>query len=284
MKIATFGFRGPTDQISRIEDGFRALNNEIVENNPDILYSNNGLYNDVLEISKKYPRAKKIFTLLDIPFHVSNYPFNQLIDQLKQADAICTISQTVKNQLLDKFGLGSTVIYQPVKPVNYQIGRGLPKFLFLYVGRAGDTNKRFEIVKDFILKNNFKESDLMVAGPENPYFGNYLGIVEDSHLNFLYNECGYVFLPSAYEGLGLPIFESIICRKPVIVCNDNPTAREFLGNLCCEPNSKSIFEKINSIEWQISFKDFIEKNSEKFKKQFDPIKIASNIIEVYNKL
>ncbi len=117
MKIASFGARGLTTQIERVEEGFRLLGHEISYEDPDICYSNNALYDDIINFSRNWPRAKKIFTCLDIPHHNCSYPFDTLKQQLLEADRVCSISKTVALDLLETFNIESEVIYNPAKPV-----------------------------------------------------------------------------------------------------------------------------------------------------------------------
>lgn len=283
MKISTFAFRGITDQISRIEEGFRALGCEIVEDNPDIIYSNNALYDSALAHSQKWPKAKKIFTVLDIPFHSGNYPFNLLQQQLSESDAIVTISYTVQKQILEYFNFDSQVIYQPIKPI-YRVEGMSCKFLFLYVGRCNDPQKDFALIKRFILQNNFNEEDLFVIGSERPDFGKYLGIVTDETLNLLYNQAEYVFLPSFTEGMGLSVLEGIMAGCKPIVCKDNPTAVEFFGDITLPRDVKLMNEEIHSIDWQIKVHKFMKENAPIWKKQFSGIEVARRILEVYKSL
>ena len=72
-----------------------------------------------------------------------------------------------------------------------------------------------------------EKKNIKICGLQNPKFGNYLGIIKDQELNKLYNSSKYVLLPSASEGIGLPMIEGMICGAIPITCSDNLTAKEF---------------------------------------------------------
>src|SRR3990167_10385976 len=63
VKIKLFGYRGPICILPEMEKEFVFQGHEIVEENPDIIYDNNGFFETAIEYSTKYPKAKKIFNL-----------------------------------------------------------------------------------------------------------------------------------------------------------------------------------------------------------------------------
>jgi len=76
MKIKTFGFRkSPLDQLSRIDKGFLELGHELTDNNPDLVYSNNDMYDDVLEFASKQKELPFIIlNVLDVQDNNPHYP------------------------------------------------------------------------------------------------------------------------------------------------------------------------------------------------------------------
>jgi len=146
-----------------------------------------------------------------------------------------------------------------------------------------DPVKRFNLIKESLLKIKDGEKNIKICGLKNPGFGNYLGIIKDDELNKLYNSSKYVLLPSKAEGLGLPMIEGMICGAIPITCSDNLTAKEFSpSNFICEANPQSMVNKIEELD-----KNY-EKNretalelGEKYKIQFDKKNIAKNIINLF---
>ncbi len=156
--------------------------------------------------------------------------------------------------------------------------------MFLFVGRANDPIKRFDLVRDTLIKIKDGIKKIKVCGAENPNFGNYLGYVSDEELNNLYNSTQFVLLPSKAEGIGLPMIEGMICGAIPITCSDNLTAKEFSPvDFICKPNSQSIVNKISELDKQYEIKrELALKFGKKYKMQFDKKNIAKNIIKIFN--
>jgi len=288
MKIKTLGARGYTCQVNRIDEGFRLLGHEVVKNGErDVTYCNNQslICND----EKSY----KIYNVLDVPEHLLEREPN-ILDNIKQyidgADQITCISNFVKKQLKHYFNVDAKVIYNPVKDVRYEPSIK-KEFNFLYVGRATDKNKRFELaVNDVcgLLRNNIK----LVGQPVGFHFPNKswgnienLGSVDDSTLNLLYNKARFLLLPSKLEGIGLPMIEAMICGTIPILCSDNETAYEFAPDWCItDPDEGSIKELIYNITGDYdSYRDIIlNEYSDKLYYQFNKVSIAKNITNLFN--
>ena len=282
MKIAIFGI---LPFIGLIREGFQILGHTVSNENPDLIYANDPRgYNEAISLKKKYPKVNMIFNLLDIPWFMPNI-LNQtkllVSTYLSQADAITVLSYKVKKDLSQFLDRKIDVIYNPVRDVSYDknIKKENP---FLFVGRANDPNKRFNLIKDSLSKIKGGEKKITVCGEENPGFGNYLGYVSDKKLNELYNSTKYLFLPSKYEGIGLPMIEAVICGALPITCTDNETAKEFLPNdFMCEPNSDSIVKHIEKLDSNYNIKQKIALElGKKYKEQFNKTRIAKNILSI----
>ena len=286
MKIAIFGIIPFTDLI---KEGFIKLGHEISNNNPDLIFANDPMgYQDATFLKMQYPKAQLILNVLDIPWHFPNIE-NQIKTMIKRffskADNVTAISFKVKKDLAKFFDPNTRekieVIYNPIQDVNYD--KKIKKNnSFLYIGRANDPIKRFNLVRESLSKIKEGNKNIIVCGIENPNFGNYLGHVSNEKLNILYNEANFLFLPSKAEGIGLSMIEALVCGTIPITCSDNETAKEFLPpEFICEPDPVSIVNYIEKIN-----KDY-EKNREsalklgkKYKEQFNKINIAKNILGI----
>ena len=286
MKIAIFGIIPFTDLI---KEGFIKLGHEISNNNPDLIFANDPMgYQDATFLKMQYPKAQLILNVLDIPWHFPNIE-NQIKTMIKRffskADNVTAISFKVKKDLAKFFDPNIhkkiEVIYNPIQDVNYD--KKIKKNnSFLYIGRANDPIKRFNLVRESLSKIKEGNKNIIVCGIENPNFGNYLGHVSNEKLNILYNEANFLFLPSKAEGIGLSMIEALVCGTIPITCSDNETAKEFLPpDFICEPDPVSIVNYIERIN-----KDY-EKNREsalklgkKYKEQFNKINIAKNILGI----
>ncbi len=288
LKIKTFGWRSENlDVISRIEDGFRKLNCELVDTDPDIIYKNEDFFEEALEYSKNYPKAFIIFNILDLQLNNHNYSLEKLKLQLNQADKVTCISRTVQKQLLDLLGVQAEVIYNPMKPVSY-IPDNPRDFFSLFVGRALSPNKRvteivFPLYKE--LYKYFGDRSVHFVGPENPGFGIWHGIVNDKELNHLYNNSAFGLISSKEEGLNLPLIEMICSGCIPIICRDMSTAEEFgIPELLCDPNPEAMFYKMKEVSNNFNYyNDILYIKSLVYREQFSNINVAKRILDIYLK-
>ena len=286
MKIAVFGILPFSDLI---KEGFINLGHEISNKDPDLIFSNDPVgYQDAIFLKEVYPKAHLILNVLDVPWHFKNIEqqYNFLVDRFfARADNITAISYKTKKDLKNFFDKkiydNIKIIYNPIKEVFYdeKIKKNND---FLYVGRANDPIKRFNLVRDSLTKLNDSSRTLKVCGQQDPKFGKYLGYVSNIELSKLYNETRYVFLTSKNEGIGLSMIESMICGSIPITCSDNETAREFLPeDFICSPETDSIINQIKLIDKNYDEKRKLAfKLGEKYKKQFNKDNIAQNILNV----
>ena len=282
MKISVFGML-PFSNL--IKEGFTKLGHEISDENPELIYANDPRgYKKAIQIKKKNKEAPLIFNLLDIPWHMPNIQQQTklLVNQfLNHADFVSVISLKVKKDLSQFFNKKIHVIYNPIKDVYYD-EKILKNNMFLFVGRANDPIKRFDLVRDTLIKIKDGIKKIKVCGAENPNFGNYLGYVSDEELNNLYNSTQFVLLPSKAEGIGLPMIESMICGALPITCSDNETAKEFLPrDFICAPDPKSMLEHIKKLEHEYANKrNLAFELGKKYKEKFNKSSIAENILNI----
>jgi glycosyltransferase involved in cell wall biosynthesis len=305
MKIATFGARFFGGQISRIEDGFRQLGHEIDFQSPDVIFSNDpAFYEQAYSLKQKNQKAKLIFNVLDLPPHYidgskydisryshiynSNRDFDpkKIANWLDKADVVTCICAEVQWQIKNWCGLDSVVIFNPIKDVSYlnisaqnriKNKRGIP-YKYLYVGRACDINKRFNLVYETINKLGDPADSLAIIGSENPGWGDYYGVLEDGSLNYFYNSVEYFMFPSAFKSIGLPALEAVVCQTIPIVTNDDPVTKEFWSEIGVDLDK--IAESICDPIWNTKTKEFVKKNSAVYKQKFDKVTIANNILNL----
>jgi glycosyltransferase involved in cell wall biosynthesis len=309
MKIYCAGSENYINQIQRVREGFLELGHDIVDIEfADVIYCNDSsVYSK--NFRKINPKAKIIYNVLDLPPHcidpskydISKYtfinvPWKRDFDPLKlktnllNADIITCICNEVQWQIKEWCGLNSFVIFNPIKDVSFL---NLPeeskiknkenkKYKYLYVGRANDPNKRFNLVYKTMKELNETSSSLAVLGSENPGWGDYYGIVEDKILNLFYNSVDYLFFPSAFKSLGLPALESVVTKTIPIVTNDDPVTKEFWEPIGVDPLNISSY--LLNKEWNDIAKKFVEEKSPEYAHMFYKKTIAQNIINIYNTL
>ena len=286
MKIAVFGILPFSDLI---KEGFIKSGHQISNDNPDLIFANDPMgYQDAVFLKMQHPKVQLALNVLDIPWHFPNIE-NQIKSMIKRffskVDNVTAISFKVKKDLSKFFDPNVhkkiEVIYNPTQDVYYD-EKIKKNDTFLYVGRANDPIKRFNLVRETLSKIKDGSKSIIICGTENPNFGNYLGHVSDKKLNTLYNAAKYVFLTSKAEGIGLSMIESMVCGTVPIACSDNETAKEFLpSEFMCEPDVESIINHIDKMN-----KDYKKKRElalelgKKYKEQFNKINIAKNILNL----
>ena len=287
IKVSILGADGYVCQIPRIKEGMVTLGHVLSEESPDLIYSNDPRgYEKALLLKKKYPKAYLILNFLDMPWHISNIQKQTELlvkNYFLKADVITTISFKVKKDISKLYNKKIHVIYNPIKDVYFD--ENIKKNnIFFYVGRASDPVKRFNLVRESLLKIKDGVKNIKICGSQNPNFGDYLGIIKDQELNKLYNASKYVLLPSVTEGIGLTMIEGMICGAIPITCSDNLTAREFSPpDFICEPYPQSIVNKIEELNKEYEAKRKIALEfGKKYKIQFDKKNIAKNIINIFN--
>ena len=287
IKVSILGSDGYVCQIPRIKEGMEALGHVLSDESPDLIYSNDPTgYKKALSLKKKYSKAYLMLNLLDIPWHKPNIQkqTESLVKNYSlKADIVTTISFKVKKELGKFYNKKIHVIYNPIKDVYFD--ENIKKNnIFFYVGRASDPVKRFNLVRESLLKIKDGEKNIKICGSQNPNFGDYLGIVKDQDLNELYNSSKYILLPSVAEGIGLPMIEGMICGAIPITCSDNLTAKEFSPpDFICKPDAQSIVNKLAELNKEYKVKrELALKFGKKYKIQFDKKNIATNIINLFN--
>lgn len=285
IKIKTFGWKcPPLDVISRIDEGLINNGAELTDNEPDILYKNNDFFDDAWEFYDKCNKKPfTIFNILDLQLDTwGRMEIEKLEEDLNSCNQVTCISETVKKDIQKIFNIDAKVIYNPAKPT-YSLGLTRKTFPFLFVGRTYSKNKRFDLIKETLNLAHWPNSYLKVCGPENPFFGQYQGVVDDENLNNLYNNAGVVLLLSSKEGIGLSFIEALQTYTPTIGCSDCEAAQEFLPNcMICDPYPISIKNKILEIQGNYDYyKQVAFERGVIYKEQFSANSVGKRILDIY---
>jgi len=164
---------------------------------------------------------------------------------MRNADAIITVSQSTKSDLLQLASippekilavpLGVDPRFRPVGNQNQLFSLRqkyrLPRPFVLFVGMI-EPRKNLQLLIDSYLSGHFFDRfDLVLAGSLGWDYSQLLqkidasgkrkhirlpGYVEDADLPALYAAAEVFVYPSIYEGFGLPVLESMACGTPVI--------------------------------------------------------------------
>lgn len=199
-------------------------------------------------------------------------------ESIKKADFIITISEAVKSELVDKFGLDpKDCIVTPIPPdplfsvesrqeIHKKYKLPTKKFI-LFVGTLEPRKNIDTLVEAYRLlpKVLKKEYSLVIAGgkgwktektqkviDEAKKAGENIiqtGYIDQADSPAFYQKASLVVLPSFYEGFGMQIVESMASQTP-LVASDIAVLREVGGKaaLYADPHSTEDFrDKIQSV-------------------------------------
>jgi len=228
---------------------------------------------------------------------------------IKKSDVILTDSNTVKNELMEKFNLPSSrieVLYIALSDVflNMDLRNEkdiLKKYDLLdkkYILSGAWLRKRKNIpslVKAFeSISDDYPDLKLVLVGSisneEKALLTNnknviFTGYAKDEELPVLYKNALLFVYPSLYEGFGIPILEAQSCGTPLLL-SDIPVLREVAGDaaIFCEPTTEGIFEKLKEIlQDQDMQKQLIEKGYNNIKR-FDEDIICNQFQQIIKDL
>jgi glycosyltransferase involved in cell wall biosynthesis len=204
---------------------------------------------DITPLTHKTGRASTLNPML-YELKYQSYKF-VLSQQIRNATIIITPTETVKNQILEKYGQSFTKKIVPIyEGVNYEMQNAKPNTelknkynnpFFVYIGNFYPHKNVEALVTVF--KEMPKHVDLILVGPNSYFSGrvknemanqkitnirfHHTGSNED--LIFFYKNAIALVNPSLSEGFGLPLVEAAYFNTPIIASNLE-VFHEILGN------------------------------------------------------
>ena len=184
---------------------------------------------------------------------------------VKKADAIITVSEFTKKDVVERFGVRPdkiTVVYHGIDPkFRFKTDRPAPITnstpYFLYVGllkahkNIGVLLSAFEALKKKVGKTQLRLQLVGKADTKQQEVKRWLEIirhnpdislttnVDDEELACLYQNAIALVLPSLYEGFGFPLIEAMALKTPIIAAYST-SIPEILGSgngLLFDPHS-----------------------------------------------
>ena len=281
------GYEGPPFPhiVERLEKELTNQGCQIVDRDPDLLIEACGIYTKAQEFYRRCSnKPLRLYNLLDVN-NSSLAFYNQAQLDYQECEIACTISNTVKTQIKQKFKTDREihVIGFPMRPVTYRkYPRKLP---FLYVGRWSDLNKRTYLIKPTLkLLNQDPVDDLVVIGSDKPpYECFYQGIVTDEVLDTFYNACEFLLLPSRTEGLGITAIEAVSTGAIPILCQDNVVIKELgLEDFAVLSSPENLSKLVKNIQKNIQYYwDKMDELRPKYQKQFSVETVTKNMLDLY---
>lgn len=289
-------------QIDRIERGFIELGHEVTPyiSDADLIYQNNPWFDSVVSDRRRgalKPGSKVIFNVLDIPVHIPDFPVEHLTRQLREADAVTSISQWTADQVREKCGIESWVIYNPIKPVKFDPAKRNQSYpRFASIGRRSDPNKHVALWTHALRGLGVPIEEVLLVGNEGGW-GMYAGVLNDENLDTVYNSVDFVLCTGRVEGLNLPVIEAMATRAVPVVVNHLTVLEElfpesrFPEYYRVEPTPVSVAkflvhlvsdesgERLSDLKQRL-YEHFIAEWQEKT----SPAGVARRILNVYNSL
>jgi glycosyltransferase involved in cell wall biosynthesis len=221
---------------------------DIINNELDVYH---GLSHEIPAGLKK-EKIKTVVTIHDLiflrfpefykPWDVWNYKRRYLKSCLL-ADKIIAISENTRRDIVELLGVNEekiSVVYQSVNPVYYKkitteyintikLKYELPEQFILSVGSLNKRKNTLKLVEALSKVKN-KNLNLVIVGKGSEY-GNivraikkfnlkprviFFSNIPNEELPVFFNLSKMFAYPSFYEGMGLPIIESLLCKTPVI--------------------------------------------------------------------
>lgn len=270
------------------------------------------------------PKVPTVMTVHDLIFKLFpehhkklNYLFlNRAMPLFVQkADAIITISEASKRDLIEHYGTPAekiTVIYeaaddhfQPPALEEIQAARAkyqLPEQFLLVVGSIEPRKNYSRLIEALmILRQKHPDLKLVVVGSKGwlyePFFqrieelkaGEHVifpGYVPDEDLPAVYGAATITLMASVYEGFGLPILEAMACGSPV-VCSQTSSLPELGGSAAhyFEPTDiDSMAAALDSVLGDPSLQEKMREKGLQQVSQFSWERAATETLGVYEKI
>jgi len=229
-------------------------------------------------------RVKLVTTFHGLHWEYCKWPLHEKVPWImlfrssaKVADAVVSVSETLKKEIHEKYGISLSKIYvtypgvsQEFKPIKQDerlfyhkqlaLKYGLPsKTYALYSGAGLRPNKNLTTLLrawKILSKDYSVEIPLVVTRVGSSSFFNdllkslnlrsnviHLEWVDEKDIPYVYSCALFSVYPSTYEGFGSPPLESMACGTPAIVSNASAMP-EIVGNAAL-----LVKNPLNPYEW-----------------------------------
>jgi glycosyltransferase involved in cell wall biosynthesis len=247
----------------------------------------------------------------DYPFPL-RFMLEKALQSLRRADAVITISEYSKKELVSKLNMPREkikVVYLGVdtntfKPVDKEDARKkinlpLDKKIILHVGSEEPRKNISGLIEAFYkFKKKNPNAFLIRVGEKRASTGRlirelglerevlYYERVSKENLVLLYNSSDVFALPSFYEGFGLPALEAMACGVPVIASN-SPSLSEVIGDggIMVDPfDVNALTRSMSEVLAHREIRRYLIEKGLKRAKSFSWEKTARETLDTYEKI
>lgn len=258
-------------------------------------------------VFKKFPET---YPLIDRKLYDLKFAY-----ACKNADLVIAISKSTQQDIQAFYQIPQEnieVVYQAVDPLFYSNLNQVPALntkkygitqpYILYVGSIAERKNTLKLIEAF---NNLKQQQLQLVliGKGGSYFKACKQLVVDLQLQnqvvFLtdvketkqlisfYQQALFTVYPSLYEGFGLPIVESLLCKKAVVCANTSsmPEAAGPGGLLCTPTSVEDLTTKISTLLVDSELRDELAQKGYAYAMEtFNPKKLSTKLLTLYQSL
>lgn len=270
-----------------------------------------GNYKNVIVIHDAMTKVNKSFYSASYRSYIEFF----IPQAIKRSDAIITVSQSAKQDIIKYYNVPPEKIYpihlwtderfcmrdiSETEKKALQIKYELPEKFILYLGNIDNRKNVAGIIKisDILA---LKGIDIKIVLVGQPGFGFkqlhseinnrkdrilYFNNVEENSVSYLYNLATIFLFPTNYEGFGIPPLESMKSGIPVLASN-NSALPEVVGDggLLCNADDYESFA--NNIALLLSDQKFYNEMKQKALTQaekFTPQFLMPKFINLFNSL
>jgi glycosyltransferase involved in cell wall biosynthesis len=233
----------------------------------------------------------------------------------KRADAIITVSESSKRDIVAQYGLRSSkinVVYEAAAPeflpaspeetTAIRLRYGLPEQYLLHVGTIEPRKNLTRLIQALQkLREGGLQIPLVVVGSRGWLYDDFFkqlesmqvadsvlfpGYVPAPDLPTLYSAATVAIVPSVYEGFGLPLLEAMACGTPV-VSSSSSSLPEVGGDaaLYFDPyDAESMAEVIRSVWTSADLREHLRSLGQARSAQFSWNRAAQETENVYDAL
>ena len=208
---------------------------------------------DILNVLTKVEGCKTIISIRNTDSILTGGTILKLITKVscKSCDHIVSISNQVKDDIIDNFGIKKekiTTIYNPSLKIEFSNNQKIDAKLFsdgntvINVGRLADQKGQWHLIRAFsLVVSEIKNAKLIILG-QGPLKDYLQSLIDDYGMKKNVKLLGFVDNPydymekadcfafsSLYEGLGNSLLEAMACNLPIISCDCISGPREILA-------------------------------------------------------